>query len=62
MQINKPQICGCGLFFLQFPFLGFSIHLGEQGVQHGNELVMALVRLAAEMDEGNVHQVAVWSW
>ena len=41
-------------------FLGFSIHLGKQGGQHGNEPVVALVRLATEMDEGNVHQVAVF--
>ena len=41
-------------------FLGFSIHLGKQGVQHGNELVMALVRLAAGVDEGDVHQVTVF--
>ena len=50
------------MFLLQFLFLGFSIHLGEQDIQHGNELVVALVRLAAEMDEGDVYQVAVWSW
>ena len=43
------------MFFLQFLFLGFSIHLGKQGVQHGNELVVALVRLAAEVDEGDTH-------
>ena len=48
------------MFFLQFLFLGFCIHPGKQGVQHGNELVVALVRLAAEMDEGDIHQVAVF--
>ena len=48
------------MFLLQFLFLGFSIHLGEQCVQHGNELVVALVRPAAEMDEGDVYQVTVF--
>ena len=48
------------MFFLQFLFLGFSIHLGKQGVQHGNEPMVALIRLAAEMDEGDVHQITVW--
>ena len=43
------------MFFLQFLFLGFSIHPGKQGVQHGNELVVALIRLAAEVDEGDIH-------
>ena len=50
------------MFLLQFLFLGFCIHPGEQGVQHGNEPVMALIRLAAEMDEGDIHQIAVWVW
>ena len=50
------------MFFLQFLFLGFSIHLGKQGVQHGNEPVVALIRLAAEVDEGDIHQIAVWVW
>ena len=48
------------LVLLQFLFLGFCIHPGKQAIQHGNKLVVALVRLAAEMDKGDVHQVAVF--
>ena len=28
---------------------------GKQGVQHGNESVVALIRLAAKVDEGDIH-------
>ena len=50
------------VFFLQFLFLGLCIKFGKQDIQHGNELVVALVRLAAEMDEGDIHQVTVFIW
>ncbi len=50
------------MLFLQFLFLGFCTHLGKQGVQHGNESVVAAVRLAAEVYEGDIHQVTVFIW
>ena len=43
------------MFFLQFLFLGFCIHFCKQGVQHGNELLVAAVRLAAGVYEGDIH-------
>ena len=43
------------MFFLQFFILGLRIHPGKQDIQHGNELAVALVRLAAEVDEGDIH-------
>ena len=60
MRAFSHLIYGKIMFVLQFLFLDFCIHLGEQCVQHGNKLVVALIRLAAEMDKGNVHQVTVW--
>lgn len=50
------------MLFLQFLFLGFNIHLGQQNIQHGNKLVVAAVRLATEVYEGDIHQIAVWVW
>ena len=43
------------MFFLQFLFLGLCIKSGKQDIQHGNELVVAMIRLAAEVDEGDIH-------
>ena len=54
MRAFSHLIYGKIMFVLQFLFLGFCIHPGKQGIKHGNELVVALVRLAAEMDEGDV--------
>ena len=34
-------------------FLGFSIHLGKQGVQHGNELVLVCVSTSSYGWEGD---------
>ena len=60
MRAFSHLIYGKIMFVLQFLFLGFCIHPGKQDIQHGNELVVALVRLAAEVDEGDVHQVTVF--
>ena len=42
--------------------LGFYINSGEQRVQHGNKLILALVRFAVEVDEDDIYQATVWIW